>query len=478
MTDNTHLSMADAAFNKASSLSDKECDARVGELQQMLDTAYGEARIDDEGKTDMSLMKSAPFTGTPAENAAKVLEIQAELNGVLRSRDARNALKRNKARREREAAAEVTGENERALNVRPAIEAQPKVALGTKILEAMADGSLQRGGDKITFEGAEGRSIVNTLMTRRSDGYDPEDPRSGILVSSAIIIDSVSSILPTTLVQGDKFVWEEQDTETSGAAVKAEGTAASQGAADFVERNLPTVSIREYMSATDEQLRDAAFLEGWITARMGRRLDKRIATQVISGSGSGNPEQVQGLASYTVAAQKASGANATTRLGSRSVRSNAFYNIPAGYVSGTRGTDANTRATPDEVLQAIESIYANSGENADAVAMSGSSIVNIANAKDSQSNYLFVPPGNAPLTFFPRTGLRIIRESELGAGEYLIGAFGNDENIVLGMKPRIGVERGFNDGDFIAFRTSFRINAEIVLAVPRPRAFLLLVNSA
>lgn len=154
--------------------------------------------------------------------------------------------------------------------------------LGELIMEskAVAEHRAGRKGISSVIEGVD----LKTLMSR-SDGWDPEDTRTGKVLLSAQMPPRVVDFIPKTTTGQSTVVYMEETTFTNNAAEAAEGATYGEAALKYEEKTSEVRKIAVSLPVTDEMLEDTERLRDLIDNRLRFMLMKRLDQQCLTGNG-------------------------------------------------------------------------------------------------------------------------------------------------------------------------------------------------
>lgn len=120
-------------------------------------------------------------------------------------------------------------------------------------------------------------------------GFAPESVRSGLVVPDAVLsLAEVVDLMPAFPISQPQFVYMEETTRTHAAAETAEGAAFPESTFVFTQRTSTVRKIADSIPVTDEQLEDEGQARSLLDQRLRFGLRRRLATQILTGDGTGN----------------------------------------------------------------------------------------------------------------------------------------------------------------------------------------------
>ena len=170
-------------------------------------------------------------------------------------------------------------------------KAQPNSDIGRMIIQS--DAYKQRGragssGPTTTIPaGLSDLKANQKARFWRSNGWDPEERRSGYITLDEQrpiqVVDLIPSI-PTTL---DLYKYMQETTYSNQAAEVAENSQTTWGEASLVltERSQAVEKIAVYVPVSDEQLDDVEGAEAYVNQRLSFMVMQQLDSQIINGSG-------------------------------------------------------------------------------------------------------------------------------------------------------------------------------------------------
>lgn len=130
-------------------------------------------------------------------------------------------------------------------------------------------------------------SVTVSAGTAPLNGAVEED-RTNIIVAKPLAGLDFLNVINTATTDSDVVEWLEETTYTNAAAETAEYTAAPESALAFTVRTSNVLEVPHFIPVTRRALADAAFVESWINNRLIDGVRRRLQTQVLGGTGSGD----------------------------------------------------------------------------------------------------------------------------------------------------------------------------------------------
>lgn len=125
---------------------------------------------------------------------------------------------------------------------------------------------------------------VKTLM-QTTDGFAPEVVRNRPVLLAAQEPLNVLDLIPTRDVQQVAIKYMEETPKAVAASETNEGNTYAEADFDFIEKDSPVRKITVWIPVTDEQLEDEGYVRQYLNERMPRELRRRLAGQVVVGTG-------------------------------------------------------------------------------------------------------------------------------------------------------------------------------------------------
>lgn len=132
----------------------------------------------------------------------------------------------------------------------------------------------------VQFDTVGRKALMSTTA-----GYAPESIRQPGFVEAVTRPIQLLDILPTAMIGMDTVKYMEETTRTHAAAEANEGAAYAESTFTFAERSVPIEKITDSLPVTDEQLKDALMIEGYINSRLAFGVRQRLDSQCLNGNG-------------------------------------------------------------------------------------------------------------------------------------------------------------------------------------------------
>ena len=208
-------------------------------------------------------------------------------------------------------------------------------------------------------------------------------------------------------------VWVEQANPDPGAAgMTAEGVAKTQTDFDIVERSMEVRKITAYIKVSKEMLADIPFIQSEINNELVELVQLKLDEQILSGAGTGN--NMKGILEYAQAF--------------------AAISSLAGQVD-----DANNFDVLRAAIAQIE--VANLMPNY--IVLNPADVAAMDLEKATDGHYVMPPFASTNGTTI--SGLRIIANTGVTAGDFLVGDFTKSN---LRMREEINIQVGYENDDF------------------------------
>lgn len=196
--------------------------------------------------------------------------------------------------------------------------------------------------------------------------------------------------------------WVERNTQTTGAAMKAENAKFGQSVAGFIKNKVDVKKITDYIKITREDMEDTDFIISEVMDLLNNQIPRLRETQLLTGSGAG--DDIKGILSTGTPYAKA-------------------FAVPSGV------KPANSIITNYDVLQiAITQVMLGNtalaygmGFYPTAIIMNPVDITNMRLIKDTIGQYIF--PTFLGLNGMNVGGIPVVPSYDIPAGEYLVGDF-------------------------------------------------------
>jgi len=196
--------------------------------------------------------------------------------------------------------------------------------------------------------------------------------------------------------------WVERDTQTSGAAMKAENAKFGQSVAGFIKNKVDVKKITDYIKITREDMEDTDFIISEVMDLLNNQIPRLRENQLLTGSGAG--DNIKGILSTGTPYAKA-------------------FAVPSGV------TPSNAIVTEYDVLQiAITQVMLGNtaltygmGFYPTAIIMNPVDITNMRLVKDTIGQYIF--PTFLGLNGMNVGGIPVVPSYDMTAGTYLVGDF-------------------------------------------------------
>lgn len=272
---------------------------------------------------------------------------------------------------------------------------------------------------------------AKTLMTT-SAGYAPESTRIPGFTEAVTRPLQLLDIIPVSQTGMESVVYMEETTRTHAAAEKAEGGTFAESTFEFTEKNSPVRKITDSVPVTDEQLEDAAFVQGYIDGRLTFGLRQRLDGQVYNGNGAS--PNLEGLLNVTGIQTQAKGGDPTP---------DAFYKaMKAVRVTG-RAMPTHHLIHPDDWQQ-------------------------IRLLRTADGVYIWGNPSEAgPERMW---GLPIVQQDIGSAGTGMVGSF-MPQWVSLFERRGVDIQVGYVGTQFTEGKRTVRADMRAAFVVFRPAAF-------
>lgn len=122
----------------------------------------------------------------------------------------------------------------------------------------------------------------------RSNGWDPEERRSGYITLDEQRPIQLVDLIPSIPISNDIYKYMEETSFSNQAAEVAENSQTTWGEASLAltERSQAVEKIAVYIPVSDEQLDDVEGAEAYVNQRLGFMVNQKLDSQIINGSGS------------------------------------------------------------------------------------------------------------------------------------------------------------------------------------------------
>lgn len=270
-----------------------------------------------------------------------------------------------------------------------------------------------------------------TLMTT-SAGYAPESTRIPGFVEAVSRPVQFLDIIPMGQTGMESVVYMEETTRTHSAAEKAEGDTFAESTFAFTERTSNVRKITDSVPVTDEQLEDAAFIEGYINGRLTFGLRQRLDGQCYAGNGVS--PNLEGITQVSGIQTQAKGSDPTP---------DAFYKAMKSIRVTGRAMPTHHVVHPDD-WQGIRLL-----RTADGV-------------------YIWGNPSEAgPERMW---GLPVVQQDIASAGTGLVGSF-QPQWVSLFERRGVDIQVGYTGTQFVEGKRTIRADMRAAFVVFRPAAF-------
>lgn len=462
----------DKTFAEAANLSIAKLDERIAEKQDVLAKAY------EEAGPDFDLAKVETLKGdTPTVTLGNMVDANSASGALVEVRAQKAAIEETARRKAIADTVDPEAEDRRE----PLVHARiPQRSLGQGISAALRERGMtwEGWGSQAQAGGGGGMNIEAAVMTR-SAGYEPRDPRSGLVVDLPREPLTLLEYLPRMMVEAPRSSFRYM--RESGGSVTDDGGAAVSENSDLDEETYTwseashdIESIGARIPVTVEQLADIDAMEGIVTGRLEAAVRMAIEAQLMNGNGTS--PQINGFLSYVDASGGTPAAD-------------EFNQIEIAEASNR--TDALLGKTVlTQIRKAQTEIRTKGATFADAVVMHPRIRELINLSETTSAGFYMGDPRFVPAEMI--WGLRIL-ESQHGlkltaqadadsstsgsqpsiikAGDNLavVGAFRSQSMVIF--RKDVGVEMGLNNTDFQRRRISFRSYGRVCLAVFRIKGF-------
>lgn len=272
-----------------------EAEGRLKAKQDDLGKIFAEA-----GET-IDFAKVTSFKGTSREVAAHVRKLNDECADIAKEVEDLQAVQ--KAADRARTAPDTRTESGAEPGSRPTGTAQQK-SLGQLFTESQA------------FKGKSGASgpessldIELKTLFQTTDGWAPENTRTGRVVDFATRPIQVTDILPQTTTGQAAVTYMEETTFTNAAAEVDEGGEYQEAALELTEKSSVVRKIGVFLPITDEQLADEPQARGYVDNRLPFMVRQKLDSQILVGSGAGTPTQLLGILNVVGIQTQAKGAD-------------------------------------------------------------------------------------------------------------------------------------------------------------------------
>lgn len=264
-------------------------------------------------------------------------------------------------------------------------------------------------------------------------GWAPESTRIGRVVESAERPIQVIDTIPGGQTGMDTIKYMEETTFTNSAAERTETGVYAESTLALTEQSRNVIIIGTSIPVTDIQLADVPMVRSYLNQRLTFMVRQHFDGQVLTGSGSGSPEQLLGI-------NNASGIN-TQALGSDP--------IPDAVYKGLRQCRVTGRANPNM-------IYAHPND-----------WQSVRLLRTADGIYIWGNPSEAgPMRMW---GVRVVETDAQTENTILVG---DTQNFVqLFMRQDVVVEIGLDQDDFTKGIQTIRAGLRAAQVVYRATAF-------
>ena len=272
---------------------------------------------------------------------------------------------------------------------------------------------------------------LKTLF-QRTDGWAPEDTRTGRVVPFATRPLEVTDLFPAGRTGQSNVVYMEETLFTNNAAEAAEGAQYAEAALKVEEQSSPVRKIAVFIPVTDEQLEDEQQVSQYLNNRLPFMIRQRLDSQTLVGSGAG--------------------VNLTGILNTVGIQTQA------------RGADTSE----DAFYKAMVLVQTTGQAMPDSIVVNPTNWQTIRLRKTTDGIYIFGDPstvGAVTLWGLPVTSAQAIT---LNTG--LVGDFRNFSELT----ERRGIEVKISDSHddyFIKGKQAIRADMRVALPIYRPAAF-------
>ena len=259
------------------------------------------ARVFEQAGPELDLAKVESLKGL-ADTGARAAEIKRmndELSGLGREVEQLAEVAR--------VAEQVKGYEQQMQHVAPSIQPAPMQAksVGELFTDSVAFKGWTNGRGPTATAPVEAKTLLST-----SAGWAPQSIRQPGFVPSAQRIPTITDIIPVTTTTQAAILYMEETTFTNNAAERSEGANnAGEAALALTERTATVRQIPVWIPVTSEQMRDVAYVQGYVNNRMNLMLRQRLSLQLLAGNGVA--PNIEGLLTNASVQTQAKGADPT-----------------------------------------------------------------------------------------------------------------------------------------------------------------------
>jgi HK97 family phage major capsid protein len=274
---------------------------------------------------------------------------------------------------------------------------------------------------------------VKALMTRAA-GFAPESTRSGLLVPNVnFSLAELLDLIPAFPTDQASFKYMEETTRTHAATEVDEGGAYPEATFVYTERESAVRKIGDHIPVTDEQLEDVNMVASLLDQRLSYGVRRRLASQILNGSGVGTPTQLRGVLNVVGIQTQAKGAD--------SIMAAAYKAITKCRFTG--------QAEPNAFV-----FHPNDWQD-------------VVLAQESTGNFLWGHPSMGPATSL--WGLPVALSVGIAENTALVGDWINFSR--LDEKRGVDVQVGYIGDQFKEGKKTLRADMRAAFTVTRPAAF-------
>lgn len=196
--------------------------------------------------------------------------------------------------------------------------------------------------------------------------------------------------------------WVERNSQTSGAAMKAENVAFGQSLATFVKNKVDVKKVTDYIKITREDMEDTDFIISEVMDLLNNQIPRLRENQLLTGSGIG--DNIRGILSTGTPYAKA-------------------FAVPSGVKPSSSivsNYDVLMIAITQVMLGNTGLVYGQ-GFRPTAIFMNPVDITNMRLIKDSIGQYVF--PAFLGMNEVPIAGIPVVECFDITAGTFMVGAF-------------------------------------------------------
>jgi HK97 family phage major capsid protein len=274
---------------------------------------------------------------------------------------------------------------------------------------------------------------IKTLMTRAA-GFAPESTRSGLLVPAVnFSLAEILDLIPVFPTDQASFKYMEETTRTHASTEVDEGGAFPESTFVYTERESVVRKIGDHIPVTDEQLEDVNMVASLLDQRLTYGVRRRLASQILNGSGTGTPTQLRGV------------------LNTSNIQTQA------------KSTDSIMGAA----YKAITKVRFTGQAEPSAFVFHPNDWQDVVLAQESTGNFLWGHPSMGPVTSL--WGLPVALSTGIAENTALVGDWTNFSR--LDEKRGVDVQVGYIGDQFKEGKKTLRADMRAAFTVTRPAAF-------